>query len=142
MIHFTQGDAQMLNHTVDVIGDRMHHEDGYTDQDRATVTKLDKLAKAGAAVVITGAELADEPHDADPQVRQMFQDIVKAELAHWVPGASQRLIYRAGLVLGVHQPMPRRDDCGPERINHALVSYWVAGLYLHRCSTCFRLFEA
>ena len=137
MILFTDKDAQMLNHVVDVIGDRMHHEDGYTEQDEATVKKLDELAKSPCtAVVILGDEV-------DAEARQMFQAIVQAELRHWVPGASQRLLYRAGRALGIGQPNPAqgRPDCGPDRADHALISDWVAGLYLLRCSSCFRLYE-
>lgn len=142
MIVFTQDDRQMMTHTADVIGDRMRHEDGYTEQDEATVAKLDELSKALTTVlVITG----DEPTGGvdDPQVREMFRDIVRAELAHPVPGASQRLLYRAALVLGIRQPDPAKGqrDCGADVGDHALISDWVVGLYLHRCSNCFRLFE-
>jgi hypothetical protein len=137
MILFTEEDRQMLNHIVDVVGDRMHHEDGYTEQDGRTLSKLDKLAKTPATAVVV---LAD---DVDAEARQMFQAIVRAELRHWVPGASQRLLYRAGRVVGIEQPNPAkgRRDCGADRTDHALISDWVAGLYLHRCSSCFRLFE-
>ena len=142
MIHFTEQDRQMMKHVGEVIGDRLHHEGGYTEQDRATVMKLDQLAAAPTSVVvITG----DEPTGGvdDPQVREMFRDIVRAELAHPVPGASQRLLYRAGLCLGIPQPNPAKGlrDCGPDVGDHALISDWVLGLYLHRCSNCFRLFE-
>lgn len=137
MIIFTDKDRQMLNHVVDVIGDRMRHEDGYTEQDEQTVTKLDKLAKSPTTSVVV---LAD---DVDAEARQMFRAIVQAELRAWVPGASQRLLYRAGRIVGIQQPNPAKGqpDCGPDVANHALFSDWVAGLYLHRCSDCFRLFE-
>lgn len=137
MIIFTDKDRQMLNHVVDVIGDRMRHEDGYTEQDEQTVTKLDKLAKSPTTSVVV---LAD---DVDAEARQMFRAIVQAELRAWVPGASQRLLYRAGRIVGIQQPNPAKAqrDCGDDYANHALISDWVAGLYLHRCSDCFRLFE-
>lgn len=137
MILFTEEDRQMLNHIVDVVGDRMHHEDGYTEQDSRTLGKLDKLAKAPATAVVV---LAD---DVDAEARQMFQAIVRAELRHWVPGASQRLLYRAGRVVGIEQPNPAKgqSDCGADRADHSLINDWVSGLYLHRCSSCFRLFE-
>lgn len=137
MILFTAEDKKMLDHVIDVIGDRMHHGDGYTMQDEATVAKLDKLAKAPAtAVVVTGEEFDSGAH-------QMFQAIVKAELANWVPDASQRLLYRAGRIVGIEQNDPSQAgsrDCGPERIQHTLISDWVAGLYLSRCVNCFRLY--
>lgn len=138
MILFTEADRQMMNHVVDVIGDRMRHEDGYTEQDERTVTKLDRLAKSPTTSIVV---LAD---DVDAEARQMFQAIVRAELAHWVPDASQRLLYRAGRIVGIEQPNPAKGqrDCGAERADHALISDWVAGLYLHRCSNCFRVFTA
>lgn len=137
MIIFTDRDRQMLNHVVDVIGDRMRHEDGYTEQDERTVTKLDKLAKSPTTSIVV---LAD---DVDAEARQMFQAIVQAELRAWVPGASQRLLYRAGRIVGIEQPNPAKGqpDCGPDVADHALINDWVAGLYLHRCSNCFRLFQ-
>jgi hypothetical protein len=137
MIIFTDRDRQMLNHVVDVIGDRMRHEDGYTEQDERTVTKLDKLAKSPTTSIVI---LAD---DVDAEARQMFQAIVQAELRAWVPGASQRLLYRAGRIVGIEQPNPAKGqpDCGPDVADHALINDWVAGLYLHRCSNCFRLFQ-
>jgi hypothetical protein len=60
-----------------------------------------------------------------------------------VPNTSQRLLHRAGRIVGIHQPNPSLGftDCGPDAGDHALISDWVAGLYLHRCSDCFRLFE-
>jgi hypothetical protein len=137
MIIFTDRDRQMLNHVVDVIGDRMRHEDGYTEQDERTVTKLERLAKSPTTSIVI---LAD---DVDAEARQMFQAIVQAELRAWVPGASQRLLYRAGRIVGIEQPNPAKGqpDCGPDVADHALINDWVAGLYLHRCSNCFRLFQ-
>lgn len=137
MIIFTDRDRQMLNHVVDVIGDRMRHEDGYTEQDRVTFMKVQDMSNAPVStVVVTGEEI-------DAEARQMFQAIVQAELRAWVPGASQRLLYRAGRIVGIQQPNPAKAqrDCGDDYANHALISDWVAGLYLHRCSDCFRLFE-
>lgn len=139
MLHFTQDDQQMMNHVVDVVTDRMRHEDGYTEQDDATMTKLDTLTNGldgTSAVVITGDEC---PKD---EAALLFQDVVKAELKHWVPGASQRLLFRAGRALGIEQPEPRNPDCGQLRSYHALVSDWVAGLYVQRCSSCARIYEA
>ena len=135
MLHFTQDDQQMMNHVVDVIGDRMHHEDGYTPQDTATVAKLDQLAKTPSAVVLTGDE------QTEAQARQMLRDVVALELKHWVPGASQRLIYRAANAMGIKQPYPTADDHGPNPADHPLVRDWVAGWPLMRCATCCRLFR-
>ncbi|ALO79380.1 hypothetical protein [Streptomyces phage phiSAJS1] len=139
MLHFTPQDRQMLDHVTDVVGDRMHHEDGYTEQDTATVAKLDRLAKSvgaasGSAVVLTGEEILE----ADAQ--RHLAAVVRLELKHWVPGASQRLIYRAANALGLKQPYPTVDDHGPDPASHPLVPDWVAGMYLMRCATCCRLF--
>lgn len=75
--------------------------------------------------------------------QQMFQAIVRAELAHWVPGSSQRLLYRAGRITGFPQPDPEEGtrDCGNHYRDHVLFPDWVAGLYLKRCADCFRLFQ-
>lgn len=138
MTIFTDKDRQMLNHVVDVIRDQMLYEpDEYTEQNEQTVAKLDKLAKSPTTSIVV---LAD---DVDADARQMFQAIVRAELRAWVPGASQRLLYRAGRIVGIPQPNPEWawPDCGPERADHTLINDWVAGVYLHRCSGCFRLFE-
>lgn len=141
MIVFGPEDALMLHHIAhDVLPDRLAYDSGYTDQDRKTVAKLQQMAdQHETAVVLSGADLTDE-HGTDAEARALFQQIVQAELDHWVPNASQRLLYRAGMVLGVPQPQPRREDCGPARSAHALVHDWVASRYLLRCATCLRLF--
>lgn len=140
MIHWTDDDQQMLAHVVDVMSDRMRGEDGYIDTDWATMTKLEKLATGGPAVTITGE---DRDHAAE---LAMFEQIVKAEMDNWVPGASQRLIFRASRALSVgHYPDPAfatRTDCGPERGSHALVANWTGSLYVYRCASCHRLFRA
>ncbi len=139
MIHFTNDDAQMLAHVVDVMNERIAVEGGYTEQNEATMTKLEALAKEGAAVVVSGREQSTIDSVA------LFSRIVKAELDHWVPDSSQRLLFRAGAALGIRQPDPSRaarSDCGPERADHATMADWVGTLYVHRCSSCLRLFKA
>lgn len=139
MIHWTEADLQFLNHTVDVMGGRFHHEDGYTEQDRQTMKKLEALAKAGAALTVDGSEQHWKSG------LDTFRRIVNAELDHHVPGASQRLLFRAGAALGVKQPDPSRaarEDCGVTRAEHSLIGDWVGAMRLMRCSTCFRLFRA
>lgn len=128
----------MLNHIVDVMGDRMHREDGYTEQDERTFTKVAELAKSPVTTVVVTAD------DTDAEAKQMFQAIVRAELRNWVPNASQRLLYRAGRVVGVIMPNPAnmQPDCGPNRSDHALVHDWIQGLYVDRCSSCHRLYDA
>lgn len=138
MIIFTERDRQMLKHVVEVVGDRMMNEGGYTEQDGQTLSKLDDMAKSPATTAVITAD------DTDAEARQMFQAIVRAELRAWVPGASQRLLYRAGRITGVIIPNPAnaRPDCGPDRTDHALIHDWVAGLYVDRCSSCYRLYDA
>jgi DNA-binding CsgD family transcriptional regulator len=142
MILFTESDQQMLKHAVKVVCDRMHDQGGYTEQDELTMKKLNELAKARTSViVITG----DDPAGGgdDPQVREMFRDIVRAELRNPVPDASQMLLYRAGRILGIGQPNPEKGlrDCGPDATDHVLARDWVLDVYLYRCSDCFRLFD-
>lgn len=137
MLHFTRDDQQMMNHVGDVVTDRMRHKDGYTEQDEATVEKLDQLTNGldgTSAVVLTGDE------QSESEARDLLAQVVRAELKHWVPGASQRLIYRAANAMGFKQPYPVRDDCGEAAASHSLHADWVAGLYLMRCASCLRLY--
>lgn len=139
MIVFNDDDRPMLHHVVDVICDKMHMEkDEYTEEDRETVRKLNETSeKTTTTLLITGDDVSQgEAYD-------MFAKIVDAELRNWVPGASQRLLYRAGAVLGIAQPNPQYGtaDCGPATSDHALIATWVVGRYVYRCSSCFRLFD-
>lgn len=140
MIHWTQEDAQMLAHVVNMMNERITQYDGYTDENEATMAKLEELAKAGPALTVTG-EQRDYPTELG-----LFEQIVTAELNNWVPGASQRLIFRASRALNVgHYPDPAlamRTDCSPERGAHALAANWAGSLYVYRCATCFRLYRA
>lgn len=139
---WTHADHQMMNHVVDVIGDRMHHEDGYTTQDGDTVTKLDgftkQLADEGAKVLVV--DLNHTPHRDEAFLA--LQEVVRLELKHWVPDASQRLIRRASNVLGFPvTTAPTAKDHGLDRVDHALFPDWTAGLYVLKCATCHRLFQ-
>ena len=138
MIHWTNDNAQLLTHVVDVMNERIAVEGGYADGDRDTMTKLEELSTAGAAVPVTS-----EQQDYRAELG-LFLQIVQAELDHWVPNASQRLLFRAGAALGVKQPDPARvrADCGAARADHATVPDWVSTLYVHRCINCARLFRA
>ncbi|AKA61699.1 hypothetical protein SEA_YDN12_32 [Streptomyces phage YDN12] len=133
MIYFRREDAQMLKHVDEVIGDRLHGDDSYEPEDRDTAAKLGLLVPP--ALVITGAELTEA------QRHVLLRRIVNAELDEWVPGASQRLIFRASRALGFAAAEARRADCGPELKDHATITQWVAGLYLRQCVGCVRLFR-
>lgn len=138
MLYFNPDERQMVKHTAEVMGDRVGDDDnGYEPGDDETVTKLDRMGKApSSCVVITGEELT---HLA---ATEMFQSIVLAEMANWVPDASQRLIHRAGHALGVRHPrmLSSEKDCGAEPGWHALIADWICGMYVRRCMTCCRIF--
>jgi len=79
----------------------------------------------------------------DEQVSLMYRDVVRAEIANWVPEASQRLIQRVSRIVGAPVvPDATEADHGSNPGDHALMSDWVAGIYVLRCSTCQRLFKA
>jgi hypothetical protein len=137
MLHFNQNDKVMINHiSGDVMHDRMSESDDYTQDDEATIAKLDRVASTGTtSAVFTGEEL-------DPKgVISLMQSIVLAEAKNWVPGASQRLIRRAALALELPAPPePVSPDHGDSPGDHPLVADWTAGLYVLRCVTCERMF--
>jgi hypothetical protein len=133
MLYLGREDAQMLSHVDEVIGDRLSGDDTYEPDAVATADKLSGLTPP--ALLLTG----DEMTEADTHA--LLRRVVNAELDHWVPGASQRLIYRASRALGFQAAEPRRADCGDQLVNHATVTQWVAGLYLRQCVGCARLFR-
>lgn len=134
MIFFAKDEGRMLLHIAEVMGDRM--DDTYEPEDEVTLDKVEAVGKAGSALVITGAE------QSHMDAAQMFHVVVRSELDHWVPDASQRLIHRAGHALGVRHPVMLSDnpDCGAEPGWHALVADWIAGIYVRRCVTCCRIY--
>lgn len=139
MIHFNREGTQMLQHTVSVMRDRMASEDGYGDPDREAVSNLRNMScYDGSMVVLTG-----EPLDkADAE--QLLRHVVNAELDHWIPDASQRLLYRAARALDMkaYPPLASAKDCGAEPHWHALINDWFAGIYVVRCVTCQRMYRA
>jgi len=133
MLYLGREDTEMLKHVDDVIGDRLSGDDTYEPDAVATADKLSGLTPP--AVLLTG----DEMTEAD--VHALLRRVINAELDHWVPGASQRLIYRASRALGFHARDQHRADCGGDLSDHATVTQWVAGLYLRQCVGCARLFR-
>jgi len=81
------------------------------------------------------------PGVTDPEASAYLHDVVKLELDHWIPNASQRLIKRAHEFMGVPYGAPVAPDCGPRHRDHALVADWVAHWYVMKCATCGRLFD-
>lgn len=82
------------------------------------------------------------PGVTDSLVAAYLHDVVRMELHHWVPGASQRLINRAFALMKVpyHEPY-QTEDCGPRHRDHPMVPDWVAGHYVLKCVLCGRLFD-
>lgn len=139
MIYFGREDAQMLGHMAETASDRIAEAPGeYEENDRAVVSAVDLMHRAGSSLVITG-----QPMDADLRA-QMMAHIVSAELDNWVADSSQRLIYRAGRALDqkVHLPVADTKDCGAEQHWHVLIHDWCAGIYVVRCVTCQRMYRS
>ncbi len=133
MIYFGQDTGLMLNHTADVMGDRVCEENGYEPEEEAVPRDLgalsDTMKSHGGALALTG-----EPLDS-AAVRALFKRVVTAELANWVPGSSQRLIFRAGAALEIPAPAPRDvPECHPDR--HVLANTWVGDVWLLHCAAC------
>jgi hypothetical protein len=141
MLYFNREEAQMLTHTAEVMGDRVSVDLGYTPENDLTLDRIGQIGNAmkrsqSGALVITGEDISHR------DAALVFAAVVQAELNHWIPNASQRLIHRAGHALGVRHPVMLSDnkDCGSEPGWHALIADWVAGIYVRRCVTCCRLY--
>lgn len=140
MLVFSKEEMQMVGHAAEVMDDRISNEpDEYNDADATSTAKLDAMSRAKTvALVVTGAEMDSA------SARHLMGQIVNAEMDHWVPGASQRLLYRASRALGVSTAsihLYTEPDCG-SKTAHALVTDWVADIYVVRCVVCGRLDRA
>jgi hypothetical protein len=136
MIIVTPNDAHVAHHASEMVED--HYEtDGardHTPEDRESARRLGKL---GRGLLVTG-----DPFTVDEGVT-LLKEVVTSELDHWIPGASQRLINRASLIL-VGSPIlgaATEADHGPNPADHALLQDWVAGIFVLRCVTCAHLFK-
>lgn len=134
MIHLGYHDCVFISHVAEVVQDRIYEGNGYTSEDERACGKLEQIGRSGG-VVLTGDELSEDEATA------LLRRVVLAEMEHWVPNVSQRLIRRAFLALGRHRAPAIVDDHGGKRTDHALVPDWVAGVYLMQCVTCRRLFQ-
>lgn len=140
MIPWTDNDRRFAIHTVEVMGDRLRCNDGYTEQDEDALDKLSRLGNgpknSGVALLLTGDELSGlEAYD-------LYKSVVQANVDNWVSGSSQRIVYRAGRVLGFEgYQLGGVPDHGPERAAHPLIPDWVGGVYVQRCTGCARLFR-
>lgn len=140
MQHLNHTDRDFVAHAAEVMADRIaDNGDCYTDSDVRAVDKLEAIGNGGTALVLTGVEMNEQARN------ELMRLVLQAELDHWVPGSSQRLIWRAANALVIPVTV-RLDsplnaaDCGTERRWHSLTSTWIAGRYLMVCSTCSRLY--
>lgn len=134
MIHFAHEDRQMLEHLSE---SRVGCLADYTDHDERVADKVGQVSKIETgSLVVTGEVLNEE------KARHILSEVIEAELNHWIPGASQRLIYRASRALEMSARVPITwNDCGNEPHWHALVRDWIAGKTYMRCATCHRLYK-
>lgn len=138
MIALNGNDQHLITRVAEVTEDNiLDRANEYTEADGASCKKLAAIGRAGSALVLTGEDVTKLEAIA------LLRKVVEAELDHWVPNSSQRLIMRAFRAFGfeVHAMRPGVEDCGPNVWNHALYPDWVHGLYIRRCSTCARLFR-
>jgi hypothetical protein len=129
-------DRDFLNHSAEVMQDRMWELGGYERDDKSACKKLAALGNGGTALVVTGVEMSAHDRVA------MLHRVIDAEVAHWVPGSSQRLISRAAGALGVVLRFVNDTDCGPEAQHHVLATIHVCGKNYRRCNQCGRYLVA
>ncbi|AMD42777.1 hypothetical protein SEA_XKCD426_36 [Streptomyces phage Xkcd426] len=139
MLHIRHDELGMFKHAAETTQDRIHNDcTGYTDADQRAVNHIDVIGtRETSALVVTGDELLAV------DAMRLFRQVVAAELKHWVPDASQRLLHRAAGALGVQAHgglVTSNPDCGAEPGWHALTADWVAGIFVRRCVTCARLY--
>jgi hypothetical protein len=136
MQHIRHEELAMFKHTAEVMNDRLCDSgDEYSDNDSRAVDHIDDIGKSGtSALVLTGQDLSIV------DCNRLMDQIVRAEVAHWVPNASQRLIRRAGLALGFSMHRFEHLDHGAELRWHAVVRQWQWGTAYLQCVDCGRLF--
>lgn len=139
MLHLNKIDRNVFEYAADRMSNDMASEpDEWNRPEEDAVVKMEAIAKGNNALVVTGDEI-----DAQ-RAEELMAQVLETEMAHWVPGSSPRLIWRAGAVLGFHVPefimRQGNPDCGPKRIQHPLYSLWIAKRYLMSCPVCGRLF--
>lgn len=135
MIHIDMNDRRLIRHAATVMEERILCTDGYTDEDGVAVEKLSVMGDGGNALVITGADV-----DSDAAV-ELLDRVVRAEIAHWVPGASHRLIRRAAASLGFSTPRELLyddgHDCGDG--HHKPITQWIGKRTYPCCAVCGRV---
>lgn len=143
MILWTENDRRFVRHAHEVVREvAMANPSEYTDADDAAIDKLSELGNGvgngGPVLLVSGQPLSEARRWS------LFSAVVAQNLDHWVADASQRLLFRAALVLELDGEYGARteDDHGDNPDDHALVSDWVGNHYVQRCATCARLFRA
>lgn len=135
MINITSNDAYIAGRASENMEEICLDEaDQYDVDDRESARRLGKMRRG---LLVTG-----DPFTVDEGVA-LLKEVVTSELDHWIPGASQRLINRASLVL-VGSPIlgaATEADHGSGPADHALLQDWVAGIFVLRCVTCSHLFK-
>jgi len=142
MFLLDENERQMLRHVVDEVKQRMSVYDGYTESDEEALTKLSRVAEGSVVIVLPpAAEIGGtflDTFDRDKTL-VLMQQVIRRELDNWVPSASQRLLYRAGLALGQFVPRPLHPEC-PDT-DHATIMTSAAGIPVDRCVVCGRIWE-
>jgi hypothetical protein len=135
MFHIDYPDRNFMTAAAETMQDRILSESGWEPGDQAACTKLEAMGNGGTALVVTGADLDTEAAEA------LMLSVLEAEIDHWVPGASQRLILRASAALGFY-PHPLKDAqrCVPGTCTTA--GTWVARKPYMRCTDCGRFYRA
>lgn len=131
MINVTPNDANMIRR-----GAAQDRTSGY-DFCRDDRESIERIGKMRRGLLVTG-----DPFTVDEGVA-LLKDVITSELEHWIPGASQRLINRAGVLLVGNAILDSaiEADHGPNPADHALRQDWVAGIFVLRCVTCSHLFK-
>ena len=136
MQHIEHTDRDFLKHSAQVMQDRMWELGGYEPEDETACEKLKAMGDGGTALVVTGVEMSARDRMA------MLHRVIDAEVAHWVPGSSQRLICRAAGALSIGLRLINDTDCGSEDKDHALAAVYIGGKDYRRCKTCGRYMAA
>lgn len=134
MISFTADDAHMADHASEMLQDACLEQSSYTRDNYDSAKKLGDLSQG---LLVTGIEQTQAEAEA------LLKQVVQAELDHWAPNASQRLINRAAMILAdgpILDPVLASDH-GNNPGDHALIQDWVCGIFVLRCCTCARLFK-
>lgn len=137
MINVTSNDAHIVQRGAEWLEDAAEDRASGYDFDRDDRESITRIGKLRRGLLVTGDQFTEDEGLA------LLKEVITSELEHWVPGSSQRLINRAGVLL-VGGPIligATEADHGPGPADHALLQDWVAGIFVLRCVTCSHLFK-